>query len=65
LEDLKNSLISAEELAYELVDVVKIFGRKILDFVSVDTLVGLLSGLLGVMPVEFFEGLGVALGPPE
>jgi len=38
LEDLKNSLISAEELAYELVDVVKIFGRKILDFVSVDTL---------------------------
>ncbi len=65
LQDLKDSLMSASELAYQLVDVVKIFGRKILDFVSVDTLVGLLSGLLGVMPVEFFEGLRLTLGPPE
>ena len=65
LQDLKDSLMSASELAYQLVDVVKIFGRKILDFVSVDALVGLLSGLLGVMPVEFFEGLGLALGLPE
>lgn len=64
LEDLKNSLISASELAYELVDVVKIFGRKIMDCVSVDTLVGLLSGLLGMMPMEFFEGLRLGLGPP-
>ncbi len=65
LQDLKNKFITAEELATEVVEVVKIFGRKILDFVSVDTLVGLLSGLLGVMPVEFFEQLGLALGPPE
>ncbi len=65
LQDLKNNLITAEELATEVVEVVKIFGRKILDFLSVDTLVGLLSGLLGVMPVEFFEGLRLALGPPE
>ncbi|NET12752.1 MAG: hypothetical protein F6K08_07775 [Okeania sp. SIO1H6] len=64
LQDLKNKFITAEELATEVLDVVKIFGRKILDFVSVDTLVGLLSGLLGVMPVEFFEGLRLALGPP-
>ncbi len=65
LQDFKDSLITAEELVTEVVEVVKIFGRKILDFVSVDALVGLLSGLLGVMPVEFFEGLGLALGPPE
>ena len=65
LQDLKNKFITASELATEVVEVVKIFGRKILDCVSVDTLVGLLSGLLGVMPVEFFEGLRLALGPPE
>ncbi len=64
LQDFKDSLITVEELASEVVVVVKIFGRKILDFLSVDTLVGLLSGLLGVMPVEFFEGLRLALGPP-
>ncbi|MGK7920591.1 MAG: hypothetical protein AB4080_11365, partial [Trichodesmium sp.] len=64
LEDLKNKFITPSELATEVLEVVKIFGRKILDFVSVDTLVGLLSGLLGVMPVEFFEGLRLALGPP-
>ncbi|GFZ92402.1 bifunctional DNA primase/polymerase [Okeania sp. KiyG1] len=65
LQDLRDQAMTAEELAHEVAEVVKIFGRKILDFVSVDTLVGLLSGLLGVMPLEFFERLQLALGPPE
>ncbi len=56
---------SPEEVAEVLEVAIRAYGQKILDFVAVDTIIGLISAFMGLMPWEFFEGLRLGLGPPE